>query len=113
MDIPQVTSLKDASTGGMGQEYLAAGKTVALRRWEESVKTDNHERCRDYETVGYVLEGVLELNLDGQTAELKPGDSWLVPAGAKHTYRIVEPIVAIEATSPPARLGHKDEPIAN
>ncbi len=33
---------------------------------------------------------------------LEPGDSWLVPAGAEHTYRILETFTAVEATSPPA-----------
>ena len=40
----------------------------------------------------------------GQTrlTELKAGDSWLVPADAEHTYRIIETFTAVEATSPPA-----------
>lgn len=111
MDIPQVTSHDKAATGQMGQQYLATGKQVAMRRWEEEVTECGSERCRAYEIVGYVLGGVLELILDGQSATLKPGDSWLVPANAKHSYRIIEPIVAIEATSPPARFGDKDEPV--
>jgi mannose-6-phosphate isomerase-like protein (cupin superfamily) len=34
---------------------------------------------------------------------LAPGDSYLVPAGAEHTYRILETFTAVEATSPPAK----------
>jgi quercetin dioxygenase-like cupin family protein len=33
---------------------------------------------------------------------LTPGDSWVIPAGAEHRYRIVEHFKAVEATSPPA-----------
>ncbi len=110
MDIPQVKSKVNAETGEMGQEYLAAGKQVALRRWEEAKCDFGEPTCRKYETVGYVLSGVLELDMDGETALLKAGDSWLVPEKATHRYRIVEPIVAIEATSPPARFNDRDEP---
>ncbi len=110
MDIPQITSKKAADTGEMGQAYLATGKQVALRRWEEDVCDFGEPICRAYETVGYVLSGVLELDLDGQIAKISAGDSWLVPEGARHCYRIVEPIVAIEATSPPARFNERDEP---
>jgi len=111
MDIPQITPKDKSPTGDMGQNYLASGKQVALRRWEEGVCEYSEERRRNYETVGYVLSGVLEIDLDGQTARLGAGDSWLVPENALHRYRILEPIVAIEATSPPARHGDRDVPI--
>ena len=110
MDIPQVIS-KDASTiGSMGQHYLVCGKDIALRRWEQGVCEYSRETTRDYETVGYVLSGVIELDLDGQPVKLRAGDSWLVPQGAAHRYRVLEPMIAIEATSPPARFNQRDEP---
>jgi quercetin dioxygenase-like cupin family protein len=34
---------------------------------------------------------------------LRAGDSWCVPAGAQHRYRIDEPFRAVEATSPVGR----------
>jgi len=111
MDIPQIISKSDASKGQMGQQYLVTGKSVALRRWQEPAGQEmSKPTIRDYETVGYVLHGQLELDLDGQTAHLSPGDSWLVPAGATHRYRVKEDLIAVEATSPPARLGRLDEP---
>lgn len=108
MDIPQITSTETAEIGCMGQKYLATGKHVAMRRWEEKPCTWGEMHTRQYETVGYVIAGELELDLDGETARLKSGDSWLVPAGAPHRYQIVQPLVAIEATSPPARLAGRD-----
>lgn len=108
MDIPQVTSQNEALTGEMGQEYLATGKQVALRRWVEDVCDFGPTHTREYETVGYVFSGVLELELDGQIAKLSSGDSWLVPEQAAHRYRVLEPVVAVEATSPPARFGNRD-----
>ena len=41
--------------------------------------------------------------VEGETVLLEPGDSWLVPEGAEHTYRILEAFTAVEATAPPAR----------
>ena len=111
MHILQITSKSNAETGEMGQQYLAAGKQVALRRWEESVCEFCEQRSRQYETVGYVVSGTLELDLDGETVTLQSGDSWLIPEGATHRYRIIEDLVAIEATSPPARFNDRDEPI--
>lgn len=97
--------------GDMGQRYLVSGKGVSMRLWEEGA-TDQAKAptTRDYETVGYVIDGRAELNLEGQTLYLEPGDSWLVPKGAEHSYRILEPFLAIEATAPPAQVHGRDLP---
>ena len=97
-------------TGEMGQKYLASGKSVAMRLWEKQEPNDDKEkRKRDYETVGYVISGKAELHLEGQMVLLEKGDSWVVPEGASHTYVILEPFTAVEATSPPAHAHGRDE----
>lgn len=103
MKVPQIINKQDASTGDMGQQFLAGGKRVALRRWAEEPGEGCDSHVSNHETVGYLLSGKLEVEIDGQRATLEPGDSWLVPEQTTHSYRIIEPIVAIEATSPPAR----------
>ena len=95
--------------GDAGQKYLASGKRVAMRLWEDEQPTDAKPvTAREYETVGYVISGRAELHLEGQQVALEPGDSWLVPAGARHTYRILEPFTAVEATSPVAHAEGRD-----
>lgn len=95
----------------MGQTYLVSGKRVSMRLWEaEPAGSRKSQSVRAYETVGYVLGGRAELELEGQMLRLEPGDSWLVPAGARHTYRILEPFTAVEATAPPAEVHGRDEP---
>ncbi len=101
---------KHSPHGDMGQKYLASGKTVGLRLWEDQQPgEDKSEHTREYETVGYVLKGRAELHLEGQMVKLEAGDSWVVPANASHTYKIVEAFSAIEATSPPAHAHGRDE----
>lgn len=99
-----------APAGAMGQKYLASGIRVAMRLWED-VPSDEAKttRQRDYEIVGYALAGRAELMLEGQTLILEPGDCWVVPRGARHSYTVLEPFTAIEATSPPARVHARDE----
>jgi len=96
--------------GEEGQKYLVSGKQVSMRLWENEPPTDDKpEATRDYETVGYVIRGRAELLLEGQRILLEAGDSWLVPRGAHHTYKILEPFTAIEATAPPAQVHGRDE----
>lgn len=98
--------------GEMGQKYLASGKKVSMRLWENEQpgEGDNiREYSRDYETVGYVISGRAELHLEGQMVLLEAGNSWVVPQDAMHYYKILEPFTAVEATCPPAQVHGRDE----
>lgn len=96
-------------TGQMGQIYLASGKSVSMRLWNEPAGEPKPPTERPYETVGYVIKGRAELQIEGQMVLLEPGDSWVVPKGSSHSYTILEPLMAVEATSPPAQVHGRDE----
>ena len=101
---------RESPVGTMGQKYLASGKHVSMRLWEnEEPAEPKTPASRSYETVGYVIRGRAELYIEGQMVLLEKGDSWVVPAGASHTYRILETFTAVEATSPPAHAHARDE----
>ncbi len=107
-----VTKVDSSSSphGEMGQKYLASGKSLAMRLWENQEPDDAKPAAtREYETVGYVIKGRAELHLEGQMVLLEKGDSWVVPKGALHTYKILESFTAIEATHPPAHVHGRDE----
>lgn len=96
--------------GQMGQKYLATGIHVGMRLWEnEQPGEAEPAHARNYETVGYVISGRAELQVEGQVVMLNPGDSWVVPKGARHSYKVVEPFTAVEATCPPAHVHGRDE----
>src|ERR1700745_2333422 len=82
--------------GEMGQKYLVGANGVSRRLWflEPDSKVEA-ATSREYETVGYVISGRAKLDLEGQTLNLKAGDSWVVPGGAMHQYTIIEPFTAI------------------
>ncbi|MGF7211010.1 quercetin dioxygenase-like cupin family protein [Skermanella aerolata] len=95
--------------GEQGQKYLASGKSLSMRLWQDEQPAEAKQPSRrDYETVGYVISGSAELYLEGQMVKLEPGDSWTVPKGAEHTYKILESFTAVEATSPPAEVHGRD-----
>lgn len=96
--------------GAMGQKYLASGRAIAMRLWEDETPGElEHARERDYEVVGYVLKGRAELHVEGQVVLLGAGDCYVVPKGARHAYRILEAFSAVEATSPPGQVHDRDE----
>ena len=96
--------------GAQGQKYLASGIHVAMRLWENEKPAEAKEAAaREYETVGYVIKGKAELHTEGQVVLLEEGNSWVVPRGARHTYKILETFTAVEATSPPAHAHGRDD----
>jgi mannose-6-phosphate isomerase-like protein (cupin superfamily) len=96
--------------GPLGQKYLASGVHISMRLWEhEEPRHPKEPSRRDYETVGFVISGRAELMIEGQIVLLEPGNSWVVPRGAVHAYRILEPFTAVEATSPPAHAHGRDD----
>ena len=101
---------RNSPTGKMGQKYLASGVHVAMRLWENEPPAEpKAPAARDYETVGFVVKGRAELHTEGQVVLLEEGNSWVVPKGARHTYKIVETFTAVEATSPPAQAHGRDD----
>ena len=93
-----------------GMVYLASGTSVSMRLWDKEAATaDKPATRREYETVGYVIAGRAELHVEGQVVLLEPGDSWVVPKGAEHTYRILEKFTAVEATHPPYQVHGRDD----
>jgi quercetin dioxygenase-like cupin family protein len=96
--------------GKLGQKYLASGKSVSMRLWEDEQPGDAKEpSVREYETVGYVIKGCAELHIEGQIVRLETGNSWVVPKGTSHTYKILESFTAVEATSPPSQVRDRDK----
>ena len=97
-------------TGDQGEVYLSSGKRVSMRLWRDEPPTrDKPTHKHEYEVVGFVIAGRAELEIEGQTVRLEPGDSWVVPAGSEHTYRILETFTAVEATAPPAQVHGREQ----
>ena len=97
--------------GPDGQVYLATGTHIAMRMWREVAPGhDQPPVAREYDCAGYAISGRAELHTEGQVILLNPGDSWIVPRGAQHSYRILEAFTAVEATTPPAAVHGRDGP---
>ena len=62
---------------------------------------------------GVVLEGEMELTVDGITRRCGRGDSYYIPAGAVHAARILSPMKALEIFDEPIRYAVKPKTIQN
>ena len=92
--------------GEMGQKYLACGIHLSMRLWENEPAADGKAPTRrEYETVGYVISGRAELELEGQTIRLEPGDSCFIPGGMHHNEIATSDDLEILEVSLPGEIG--------
>ena len=53
-----------------------------------------------HEQTGYMIAGHMKLSIGGEIVEVKPDDSWCIPAGMEHGAEILEDSKIIEVFSP-------------
>lgn len=96
----------DATTGSRGERLLAHGDNVILRVWEhEPAGEQSPEHANPYEYVAYVAKGALRVRIgDDAAGEVRPGDSYVVPADTPYAFEVLEAATVVEAVSPPAAL---------
>lgn len=97
---------EEAPRGEHDEQLLVEGENMAMRRWEKDPDVTKTPSSHEYETLGYVIQGKLILHMGEGSTLLERGDSWRIPAKIEHRYEILEPLVAVEVTSPPARHTH-------
>ena len=86
-----------------GVEFLvgAAGERmmVTMMTFKEGQEVGTHAHSN--EQAGYCVRGRFELTIAGESTLIEPNDSYVIPAGATHSYCILEDSLAVEVFSPP------------
>jgi len=59
------------------------------------------EHSHPHEQAGYCIQGRFELKIDGTPTVIETDDSYIIPGGAPHSYRVLEDALAVEVFSPP------------
>lgn len=94
-----IRSLLDRSNAPVVGQSLAEATLAA------GAATDRHYH-RHSEEFYYLLDGRAVMELDGEQREVGPGDAILIPAGAWHQIRALEPLRFLCCCAPP--YAHED-----
>lgn len=90
-DRPVMALAGGADSGGISLEQIAPFDASRLLEAHVHVVAPGAENGgvirHEGEEAGYVLEGELELLIDGQIHHLKPGDTFFFPSERPHSYR--------------------------
>jgi mannose-6-phosphate isomerase-like protein (cupin superfamily) len=89
-----IRSLLDLSNAPVVNQSLAEASLPA------GGETERHYHKLS-EEIYFLLEGVGEMEMNGETREVNPGDAILIPPGAWHRIRAIEPLLFLCCCSPP------------
>ena len=84
---------------------LWLAQSLAEATLEPDQATERHYH-RASEEIYFLLEGEAEMELDGERRRVGPGDAVLIPPGAWHEIRALEPLRFLCCCAPPYR--HED-----
>jgi quercetin dioxygenase-like cupin family protein len=92
---------------GATRRTLAVGEKTLLVEWTilkgGEVVLHNHE----YEQIGYLISGAIDMTIAGETQRLAPGDGYVAPGGTMHGAVAVEDSRIVDVFHP-ARKDYAD-----
>lgn len=99
--IVKSTEWQERTFKGVGFRVGATGERmmVTLMAFKEGQEVGTHSH--PHEQAGYCIQGRFVLTIDGLSTVIEPDDSYVIPGGASHSYRVLENALAVEMFSPP------------
>lgn len=85
---------------GIEQKTLVHGEKTLMVEFRLTKGSVLPEHGHPYEQTGYLVGGRLLLKIGPDEHDVKPGDSWCIPADALHGAQVLEDSTAIEIFSP-------------
>lgn len=91
--VPMLTGIVRRTLGTTDEVMLCEFKL------ESGAVVPEHSHMNDQ--TGYVISGKLELRIGDQVRVLSAGESYAIPGGVIHSATALEPVVLLDAFSPP------------
>jgi quercetin dioxygenase-like cupin family protein len=86
---------------GLVRRTLAQTRSIMLCEFIFDAHVEIPIHTHPNEQVGYVVEGHVEMTIDGQKFELKKGDSYAAPSNVPHGAFTFEPSIIVDTFYPP------------
>jgi len=103
-----ITDLPEADIQFKGvRAWIAQGEKHQIIFFEMELSAEVPEHSHDYPQWGIVIEGRMELTIDGKTRICEKGDEYVIPAKAKHYVRFLSKSRVIDFFSEKMRYGTK------
>jgi len=86
---------------GLIRRTLAEGPSMMICEFIFDAHVTVPVHSHPHEQVGYIVEGRVEMSIDGKKTELLKGDTYVAPSNVPHGAYTLEPAVIVDSFSPP------------
>jgi quercetin dioxygenase-like cupin family protein len=86
---------------GLTRRTLAQGQSMMVCEFifDSNVTVPIHSH--PHEQVGFIIEGTVEMNINGEKYILTKGDSYFAPSNVSHGAYTLEPAIIVDTFNPP------------
>lgn len=85
---------------GVDLDSLAVGEKSMVTKMNYVVGNYATEHTHPHEQSGYVISGKYRLTVESEAYELAAGDSYAIPGGVPHSFRVLEAGEVIDVFTP-------------
>jgi quercetin dioxygenase-like cupin family protein len=86
---------------GITRRTLAQGQSMMTCEFTFDAQVSIPVHTHPHEQVGYVVDGLVEMEIDGQKFVLTKGDSYYAPSNVPHGAYLQKPTIIVDTFSPP------------
>lgn len=101
MIFPNKDAKPISSLLGVTRRTLAQGESMMLCEFTFDANVSIPIHTHPHEQVGYVAEGLIEMNINGEKRILQKGDSYCAPSNVPHGAFLLKPSIIVDTFSPP------------
>jgi quercetin dioxygenase-like cupin family protein len=88
------------STPGITRRTLARGPSMMTCEFTFDAHVSIPVHTHPHEQVGYVVDGLVEMEIDGDKFVLAKGDSYYAPSNVPHGAYLLKPTIIVDTFSP-------------
>ncbi|MEN6621026.1 MAG: cupin domain-containing protein [Smithella sp.] len=85
---------------GVWMKTLVYGEKTLCTEFKLEAGYTLPKHAHEQEQTGYLVSGEIRLSIGDKTFDVRPGDSWCIPANVEHGAGIIADSIAIEVFSP-------------
>jgi len=86
---------------GLTRKTLAQSQTMMICEFKFDAQVTIPIHTHPHDQVGYLVEGHVEMTIDGKKFDLVKGDSYSAPSNVPHGVLTLEPSIIVDTFSPP------------
>lgn len=85
---------------GVKRKIFAPGKNLMMMEVHFEAGAEGYMHSHPHEQMSYCLKGTIEFTIEGEKTVVRAGETIVIPGGAKHGVKALEPSALLDTFTP-------------